>query len=79
MKSRFDVILKPARNDADDVISLREAASLTTVSRTTLIKLMQSGELPGALFGKVWKIPKKEFLDAFQKRLMGAYGKQNEK
>lgn len=78
MKSRFDAVLKPARNDADNIISLREAVALTNVSRPVLIKLIQSGELPGAMFGKAWKVPKKEFLNAFQKRLMGAYGKQNE-
>lgn len=79
MKSRFDAVLKPSSASTHDVISLREAAALTRVSRAILVKLMESGELPGGKFGSVWKIPKKEFLDAFQKRLRGAYKEQNEK
>lgn len=73
MKSRFDEILKPRRESESDVLTLSEAVGICRLSRAVLLKLIKSGELPGAQFGAVWRLPKKEFLAAFEKRLQGAY------
>lgn len=74
MRSRFDNVLKPVdKKDSCDVMTLGEAVEYCKLSKPTLVKLIQNGTLPGGLFGSVWRIPRTEFLAAFEKRLRGSY------
>lgn len=74
MKSRFDSVLKPVdKMNACDVMTLSEAAEYCNLSKPTLVKLIQNGTLPGGQFGSVWRIPRAEFVAAFEKRLHGNY------
>lgn len=74
MKSRFDSVLKPVdKTNACDVMTLSEAAAYCKLSKPTIVKLLQDGTLPGGRFGRGWKIPRAEFIEAFEKRLRGNY------
>lgn len=74
MKSRFDSVLKPVdKTDNCDVMTLSEAVAYCKLSKPTIVKLLQSGALPGGRFGSVWRIPRAEFVEAFEKRLRGNY------
>lgn len=74
MRSRFDSVLKPVdKTSPCDVMTLSEAVEYCRLSRLTLVKLLQDGTLPGGRFGSVWRIPRAEFIAAFEKRLRGNY------
>lgn len=74
MKSRFDSVLKPVdKTNSCDVMTLSEAVEFCRLSKPTIVKLLQNGTLPGGRFGKVWRIPRTEFVVAFKKSLRGNY------
>lgn len=74
MKSRFDIVLKPVdKTKACDVMTLSEAVEYCKLSKPTIVKLLQDGTLPGGRFGSVWRIPRAEFVAAFEKHLRGNY------
>ena len=73
MKSRFDNVLKPVEKTEKRTMSVAEAAEYCGLSRPTIVKLLREGELPGALFGTTWRIPREEFKKAVEKRLRGNY------
>jgi excisionase family DNA binding protein len=74
MKSGLDSVLKPVdKTNACDVTTLNEAVEYCKLSKPTIVKLLQNGTLPGGRFGKIWRIPRAEFVAAFEKRLRGNY------
>ena len=74
MKSRFDNILKPVVNAKNNnIMTLSEAVEYSRISKPTLVKLIKNGDLPGGQFGGIWRIPREEFVEAFEKRLRGNY------
>ena len=74
MKSRFDSVLKPVdKTNSCDVMTLSEAVAYCKLSKPTIVKLIQNGTLPGGRFGGVWRIPRTEFILAFEKCLRGNY------
>ena len=48
----------------DALLTLKEATSYLKISRSTLYKLMEKGEIKGIKIGKVWRFQRKE-LDSF--------------
>lgn len=74
MESRFDSVLKTVdKTNACDVMTLSEAVEYCKLSKPTLVKLIQNGTLPGGRFGRVWRIPRAEFIAAFGKHSRGNY------
>ena len=74
MKSRFDSVLKPVdKTNSCDVMTLSEAVEYCKLSKPTIVRLLQSGALPGGRFGRVWRIPRAEFIAALEKYLRGNY------
>lgn len=74
MESRFDNVLNPVdKTNSCDTMTLSEAVAYCKLSKPTIVKLLQDGTLPGGRFGSVWRIPRAEFIEAFEKRLRGNY------
>ena len=48
----------------DALLTLKEATAYLKLSRSTLYKLMENGEIKGIKIGKVWRFQRKE-LDNF--------------
>jgi excisionase family DNA binding protein len=63
----------PATNDllADGFASLKEAERYLSVGRATLYKLMESGELKWAKFGKCRRIPRAALRDYARHCMVG--------
>lgn len=51
----------------DEILTIGEVCSILRIGRSTLLKLIHSGELPAFKVGRQWRISKNELYD-FLKR-----------
>jgi len=52
----------------DETYTVDEAARLLRISRDSVVRAIQRGDLPGRKVGKFWRIPRAGFADWLQGR-----------